>query len=89
MAKKKKPAANPARGFATTSIASKPKAEKPPESAAILPKEETPVSLPVVSSAPKEDSLKHVPQTPEELEAQLERDELQLLVEKHIPNTLQ
>lgn len=83
MAKKKKPAANPARGFATTSIASKPKAEKPVETDATLPKAEAPAPLPVVSAAPKEDSIKHAPQTPEELEAQLERDELQLLVEKH------
>jgi ATP-dependent RNA helicase DHX29 len=84
MAKKKKPAANPARGFATTSVASKPKAEKVPESVTGLPKkDEATVPSPVIPAAPKEEPPKHAPQTPEELEAQLERDELQLLVEKH------
>jgi len=88
MAKKKKPVGNPARGFATTSIPSKPRpdAEAARESAApTLPKHGTtapatshiahPVPVPSGEPAP----------TPEELEAQLERDELQLLVEKHAP----
>jgi ATP-dependent RNA helicase DHX29 len=90
--KKKKPAGNPARGFATTSIASKPKPEKPDaakdENAALPEKEEGPV----VDPAPQLPSASapalappQVEQTPEELEAQLERDELQLLVEKHAP----
>jgi ATP-dependent RNA helicase DHX29 len=92
MAKKKKPTGNPARGFATTSIASKPKPEKstpdatakenvPPPS-----KEHVPETQSAPEAAPKAEVLKQeVVQTPEELEAQLERDELQLLVEKHAP----
>ncbi|CAI6335306.1 unnamed protein product [Periconia digitata] len=86
--KKKKPAGNPARGFATTSIASKPKQEK-----IIASKEEqipvkdgqvetTAISEPQSTAAPA--PAKPDP-TPEELEAQLERDELQLLVEKIAP----
>lgn len=84
--KKKKPAGNPARGFATTSIASKPKQEKTaaPKEEAAVPKQETAVSLEPVSQTPQsKPSRTEVEQTPEELEAQLERDELQLLVEKH------
>jgi ATP-dependent RNA helicase DHX29 len=85
MAKKKKPAANPARGFATTSIASKPKPERVIESEIKTPKKE--VSRPVASTPQatieSQTPVKATPQTPEELEAQLERDELQLLVEKY------
>jgi ATP-dependent RNA helicase DHX29 len=90
MAKKKKPAGNPARGFATTSVASKPKPEKTPPDA--TEKEQLPslskdhvtaaVSAPEAASGAKEPKQETV-QTPEELEAQLEHDELQLLVEKH------
>ena len=90
MAKKKKPAGNPARGFATTSIASKPKPERAAadaptkEVAQAPPKESAAVPEPAIQAsqqveAPKEE----VVPTPDELEAQLERDELQLLVEKH------
>ena len=87
--KKKKPQGNPARGFATTSIASKPKQEKPaatqddanpPEKADGPAPEPTSHVAPVPEPVPQK-----VEQTPEELEAQLERDELQLLVEKHAP----
>ncbi|KAL5118493.1 hypothetical protein ACEQ8H_003669 [Pleosporales sp. CAS-2024a] len=90
MAKKKKAAGNSARGFATTSVASKPKPQKtcpdatpsqglPPvsnehASTAVCPRQ--PASTP---AEPKQQAA----QTPQELEAQLERDELQLLVEKH------
>lgn len=89
--KKKKPAANPARGFATTSIASKPRPEVSEESGkgatnvvnsapkgdqAQTPKSSTPAK--VSSDASKEKDL-----TPEEFEKQLEESELQLLVEKH------
>ncbi|KAF1967534.1 P-loop containing nucleoside triphosphate hydrolase protein [Bimuria novae-zelandiae CBS 107.79] len=87
--KKKKPQGNPARGFATTSVASKPKEEKPAvakDESSPPEKQDEPVlesSLPV-STAP-EPIPQTVEQTPEELEAQLERDELQLLVEKHAP----
>lgn len=93
MAKKKKPAGNPARGFATTSVASKPKFEK---SAADGPAKETTPTLTkegttavVTAQIATQAAYKHeaakreTTQTPEELEAQLERDELQLLVEKH------
>lgn len=93
MAKKKKPAGNPARGFATTSIASKPKQEKTVATAPtngdapVLTKESTTtIETPSQSVASKTEAVgKVVEQTPEELEAQLERDELQLLVEKHAP----
>jgi ATP-dependent RNA helicase DHX29 len=92
MAKKKKPAGNPARGFATTSIASKPKPEKvvadvKSEDGVQTPSKGSPAvtaPAPANQNAPQADAPKPpVEQTPEELEAQLERDELQLLVEKH------
>lgn len=84
--KKKKPASNPARGFATTSIASKPKAEVAiiePETIAIeLPKsvENQQGDLKTTGSAigETEQTL-----TPEEFERELENSELQILVEKH------
>ncbi|KAF2001391.1 hypothetical protein P154DRAFT_553670 [Amniculicola lignicola CBS 123094] len=89
MAKKKKAAANPARGFATTSVASKPKVEKLEDVEPAAPKKEVqnvpePVSQVLSAAAP---ITKPVQQTPEELEAQLEHDELQLLVEKHASKT--
>lgn len=92
MAKKKKPAGNPARGFATTSVASKPKVEKEKSAADVAAKESVPAPSKDTPSVPQEaaslvkqeqPSNQEVTQTPEELEAQLERDELQLLVEKH------
>jgi ATP-dependent RNA helicase DHX29 len=91
MAKRKKPAGNPARGFATTSIASKPKPERaaadvPPKEVAgqAQPKESVTVPEPSVETSQQAEALREeVAPTPEELEAQLERDELQLLVEKH------
>jgi ATP-dependent RNA helicase DHX29 len=90
MAKKKKPAGNPARGFATTSIASKPKPEKSAsdvtakEDLAVLSKENETVMVSDQQNVPSAKSAKQeAAPTPEELEAQLERDELQLLVEKH------
>ncbi|KAF2478195.1 P-loop containing nucleoside triphosphate hydrolase protein [Lindgomyces ingoldianus] len=89
MAKKKKPAANPARGFATTSVASKPKQEKVVGADAKEPNKErvTPLSqTPQITVDPQPQS-KEVVQTPEELEAQLEHDGLQLLVEKHASKT--
>jgi ATP-dependent RNA helicase DHX29 len=87
MAKKKKPAANPARGFATISVASKPKQETPiePKLEVTTPKQDG-GALPFSSLETEraERPASHsTHQTPEELEAQLERDELQLLVEKH------
>lgn len=91
MAKKKKPAGNPARGFATTSVASKPKPERPdntPKDAVAPPpsKEDAATSAPAVPAPQKISEVKQeAAPTPEELEAQLEHDELQLLVEKHAP----
>ncbi|KAF2845411.1 hypothetical protein T440DRAFT_276638 [Plenodomus tracheiphilus IPT5] len=94
MAKKKKPAGNPARGFATTSIPSKPKPEKLAAAAAsaeaaaaqTLPEESATADAPANHIAPQAAaSHPELLPTPEELEAQLERDELQLLVEKHAP----
>ena len=91
MAKKKKPAGNPARGFATTSVASKPKPEKaaaeaPASVIAQVQTKESGAAAPEPASKPTqpaETPKEEVAPTPEELEAQLERDELQLLVEKH------
>jgi ATP-dependent RNA helicase DHX29 len=95
MAKKKKPAGNPARGFATTSVASKPKPEKtaadgPAKEVAQAPLKESttapePTDAPQTSQPTEAPKPEVAPTTPEELEAQLERDELQLLVEKHAP----
>ncbi|PVI01751.1 ATP-dependent RNA helicase A [Periconia macrospinosa] len=86
--KKKKPAGNPARGFATTSIASKPKPEKQPHAEEENPptKDSQVEAEPPVVPASKSEPVPTKPDpTPEELEAQLERDELQLLVEKIAP----
>ncbi len=92
MAKKKKPSGNPARGFATTSIPSKPKADQPiadatnSEAIDSQPKRDTATlkneSLPLATT---QTSKPDIEPSPEELEAQLERDELQLLVEKYAP----
>lgn len=90
--KKKKPAANPARGFATTSIASKPRttetaeAENPASTA--VPKEESRTTELVQSessaaAAAPADPTPAVQISPEEFERQLEESELQNLVEKH------
>lgn len=94
--KKKKPAANPARGFATTSVASKPKAEENNTSAATST-DPSRVATPVnnVASAIKSASSQSIrdnsagPErelhelSPDELEAQLEASELQQFVEKY------
>lgn len=69
MAKKKKPASNPARGFATTSIASKPKAVEPP------PREPTPPPVPTTPRPIEE----WKPPTAEEEEDLL----LRSIVDKH------
>ncbi|KAF2877786.1 hypothetical protein BDV95DRAFT_968 [Massariosphaeria phaeospora] len=86
MAKKKKPAGNPARGFATTSVASKSKPEKAIDAEPKTSEKED-AAIPHPGSQ-LSDATAPPPQTqqdltPEEFEAQLERDELQLLVEKH------
>lgn len=85
--KKKKAVANPARGFATTSIASKPRPEtseasndpssteqaKKPTEAAVERSDESQIAKP--DNGPP-------PLSAEEFEKQLEESELQLLVEK-------
>ncbi|KAI9836857.1 MAG: hypothetical protein M1819_001022 [Sarea resinae] len=87
--KKKKPASNPARGFATVSTASKPKIDKNAESTdasevgsfATAP---TPVSADDMSSKPvkEETKLKELHElNPEEFERRLEESELQALLE--------
>jgi ATP-dependent RNA helicase DHX29 len=94
--KKKKPASNPARGFATVSVPSKPKPETtetpsstpgavtptPPSESQATPTTED--RLPTTSTAagatPADASLKNL--SPEELEKHLEESELQILVDK-------
>jgi ATP-dependent RNA helicase DHX29 len=84
--KKKKPASNPARGFATTSIASKPKVD-----AVDIEPDLTTTKLPIsienqqVESTTSSSRIKSNENTltPEEFEKQLESSELQVLVEKH------
>ncbi|TVY78121.1 ATP-dependent RNA helicase DHX29 [Lachnellula suecica] len=84
--KKKKPAANPARGVATTSIASKSKVEDPEAEATPpteLPEAEVHQNDALDTKAPGIPGLPQKDLTPEEFERQLENSELQLLVEKH------
>lgn len=96
MAKKKKPAANPARGFATTSIASKPRpevAEADANSSSQLaksappPKENAPPSTAATTDTAAQAGNQEEPLSPEEFERQLDESELQLLVEKHAHKT--
>ena len=90
--KKKKPMSNPARGFATTSTASKPKVDVATEleSGVLLENSENHaasinadagISTKKPSNEGREKALHEL--TPEELESQLENSGLQLLVEKH------
>lgn len=89
--KKKKPAANPARGFATTSVASKPRPEseqKPSPSHPHKPNgDDAPPSSASENAPPSTAAAQQHPSdkplSPEEFERQLEESELQLLVEKH------
>lgn len=89
--RKKKPASNPARGFATVSVPSKPKAA---ESTTVSSAVESPVvasedekaSKPAETQQPqsgsaKEQSLQNL--SPEELEKHFEEAELQILVDKY------
>ncbi|KAF2402338.1 ATP-dependent RNA helicase A [Trichodelitschia bisporula] len=89
MAKKKKQAVNPARGFATSSVASKANIEK--QKVEVTPTEtpqqlrETPqVAKPDLPSRPEpsEPINELLNLTPEEFEQQLEQNELQMLVDK-------
>ncbi|PHH91374.1 hypothetical protein CDD83_735 [Cordyceps sp. RAO-2017] len=87
--KKKKPAVNPARGFATTSIASKPRPETEPQPSPTAQKsndgDAPPSSAEDSASAPPaaQQQAGETPLSPEEFERRLEEAELQLLVEKH------
>ncbi|KAM0424653.1 hypothetical protein ACHAPT_010179 [Fusarium lateritium] len=98
--KKKKSTANPARGFATTSIASKPRPEvsepdsKPTSVAAkgqgappSAQKDAPPSSTATPGDATASAATQDKPLSPEEFERQLEESELQLLVEKHASKT--
>ena len=86
--RKKKPAGNPARGFATTSVVSKSKAADTPyiddttepETEDLAPASSV-ASKAATGDQPVEKELHEL--TPEQLELQLEESELQLLVEKH------
>lgn len=90
--KKKKPASNPSRGFATTSTASKPKHDEAKEFEggvrpsvldvhAFPPTAEDGIRTEVSSSREPEKALYEL--TPEELESQLEDSGLQILLESH------
>jgi len=89
--KKKKPAANPARGFATTSLPSKPKAA--PVAEELLPAQqyEKPMAKSYESPAGPQNSHAEKPSTekdvaamtPTEFEEHLEQSELQYLVDTH------
>jgi len=93
--KTKKPAANPARGFATTSIASKPVVRLESTDAPIQPKTPVKPTGPGAGAGTEEEASTSSPAprggkaadkselTAEEFEAQLEQSDLQLLVEKH------
>ncbi|KAI1749571.1 helicase associated domain-containing protein [Xylaria castorea] len=96
--KKSKPAANPARGFATTSVASKPRvetvapAQAPPNGPAVSDSTAASLEKHDASIAPSNTQPNHAAAvdsqptsslSPEEFEKQLEESELQFLVEKH------
>jgi ATP-dependent RNA helicase DHX29 len=90
--KKKKPASNPARGFATTSVASKPRSEVPDTSTISESSPDQNVAqevkvgvdgivLPSTVTKARNNSI--VLTSPEDFEMQLEESELQVLVEKY------
>lgn len=91
--KKKKPASNPARGFATTSIASKPRAELSDPAAGVDTVPKSDASLGSIKTAAGTTSAENADVvtstnlptrvTPEEFEKQLDESELQSLVDKH------
>lgn len=95
--KKKKTVANPARGFATTSVASKPRLEvvepvgsqsssgvNTPKNAPPAASEATPqASTSAEQRSEREAQAKEAVLSPEEFERQLEESELQLFVEKY------
>lgn len=90
--KKKKPASNPARGFATVSIPSKPKPEATEPPSPVPEKSKTtPENEPqpertaerTVDAAAQQTASSLEDYTPEELEKHLEEAELQILVDKY------
>ncbi|KAH8596466.1 ATP dependent RNA helicase-like protein [Bisporella sp. PMI_857] len=86
--KKKKAASNPARGFATTSVASKPRVESLEPETTSIPGKQTfdktePESLCTTTSKTAGLASPTKTLTPEEFEKQLENSELQILVEKY------
>lgn len=91
--KTKKPAANPARGFATTSIASKARVDPTEASGdstpaskaneAAPPTNDAPPTAPNNASTEAGEKAQEKQLTPEEFERQLEESELQLLVDKY------
>jgi ATP-dependent RNA helicase DHX29 len=91
--KKKKPAANPARGFATTSVASKPKPEKPEDAISTEPSGVNTADPKTATPTTKQNGKTDIPKanterdlhelSPEELEAQLEASELQQFIEQY------
>ena len=89
--KSKKPAANPARGFATTSVASKPRIDPAEASGDITPAGKVDdAAAPPTADAPqnnttttKTDNVPTKQLSAEEFERQLEESALQLLVEKY------
>ncbi|KAF4548931.1 Helicase conserved C-terminal domain-containing protein 2 [Elsinoe fawcettii] len=97
--KKKKPVSNPARGFATTSIASKTKIEVPEPASQPSEKEEHKSSITHFEKTSIAENLGQPPQqnqttnaerelkdlTPEELDAQLELSDLQQAVDRLSP----
>lgn len=94
--KKTKPAANPARGYATTSTISKARVEATDNASTPTKKgtdDPTTNSTRPSSQGPQEIEKSTAPTekkkelTPEEFEAQLEEAELQLLVDKHAQKT--
>ncbi|KAK7705194.1 hypothetical protein SLS64_008030 [Diaporthe eres] len=94
--KKTKPAANPARGYATTSVVSKTRVE-PTENPADVPKKGSDAPGKKLSTVPLQPSAetdksssaaaKKPELTPEEFERQLEESELQILVDKFAQKT--
>ncbi|PFH62978.1 hypothetical protein XA68_10729 [Ophiocordyceps unilateralis] len=87
--KKKKPAANPARGFATTSIASKPRPDTDAKPSKDVDSPQSKSEAAADGALPPAKTPSQLPSEPqlgaEEFERQLEESELQLLVEKHAP----
>jgi ATP-dependent RNA helicase DHX29 len=92
--KKKKPATNPARSFATTSVASKPRAE--PNATSDIENSDVPnangqsgnLTLKEQTGATGVHDRQLHELTPEELEEQLERNDLQLFIETHGPKVV-